>query len=175
MVRDTVQDATCICLVLGTVHLTWRCKMHNNGAKKQKGQMMVKRAFLAEHEGVVVRGKQLGRALGVPTANILYQPGETGLPDGVYVGDLVLMDQGDRAVQGVLNQGRHPTVPGGLPSIEIHLFDFDEVLYGQRVRVRYLSFIRPEAAFESKEAMRLAVMEDIRTARQWFLDHQNKR
>ena len=75
---------------------------------------------------------------------------------------------------GVLNQGDHPTVPGGLPTIEIHLFDFDEELYGQRVRVRFLHFIRPELTFETKEDMRIAMIEDIRIAREWFVNHQNK-
>ena len=76
-----------------------------------------------------------------------------------------------RVVQGVLNQGDHPTVPGGLPTIEIHLFDFDEELYDQRVRVRYLHFIRPELTFDTKEAMRVEMMEDIRIAKEWFAAH----
>lgn len=122
-------------------------------------------------EGRVVRGKQVGRTLGVPTANIPYEKGQTGLRDGVYVADLVLLDQGNRVVNGVLNQGYHPTVPGGLPTIEIFLFDFDEDLYDQRVRVRFLDFIRPEAYFDTKEAMRIAMLEDIRLAREWFVKH----
>ena len=130
--------------------------------------------YLKEWDGVVVKGKQVGRKLGVPTANIPYVPGETNIADGVYVADLVLLDQGNRVVNGVLNQGDHPTVPGGLPTIEIHLFDFDEELYGQRVRVRFLHFIRPELTFETKEDMRVAMMEDIRIAREWFENHQNK-
>lgn len=127
--------------------------------------------YLTERDGVVVRGKQVGRKLGVPTANIPYVPGETNLPDGVYVADLVLLDQNNRVVQGVLNQGDHPTVPGGLPTIEIHLFDFDEKLYDQRVRVRYLHFIRSELTFDTKEAMRVEMMEDIRIAKEWFAAH----
>lgn len=127
--------------------------------------------FLKEWEGLVIQGKKVGRTLGVPTANIAYHPGETGLPDGVYVASLVLIEQGNRVLDGVLNQGNHPTVPGGLPSIEIHLFDFDEDLYGQRVRVRFLSFIRPELYFADKEDMRVAMQEDIRIARQWFSAH----
>lgn len=130
------------------------------------------RKYLLEHEGVVVRGKRVGRTLGVPTVNIPYQPRDVWTQNGVYVADLVLLDQGGRVVNGVLNQGNHPTVPGGIPAIEIHLFDFDEELYGQRVRVRYLAFIRSEAVFESKEEMRLEMMEDIRKARQWFEQNQ---
>ena len=75
-------------------------------------------------------------------------------------------------MKGVLNQGNHPTVPGGIPAIEIHLFDFDEELYGQRVKVRYLAFIRPEEVFDTKEEMRLEMMEDIRKAKEWFKQNQ---
>ncbi|NLX83541.1 MAG: hypothetical protein GXZ04_06985 [Clostridiales bacterium] len=128
--------------------------------------------YLKEREGIVERGKQIGRKLGVPTANIPYVPGETKMSDGVYVADLVLLDQNGRVVQGVLNQGDHPTVPGGLPTIEIHLFDFDEELYGQRVRVRYLHYIRPELKFNTKEEMRLEMIKDISVAKAWFAAHQ---
>ena len=124
-------------------------------------------------DGIVARGKQVGRTLGVPTVNIPYRSGETKVPDGIYVADLVMLDQNGRVVQGVLNQGNHPTVPGGMPAIEIHLFDFDEDLYGQRVQVRYLEYIRPEIKFDSREEMRLVMQEDIRYARKWFLDHQD--
>ena len=130
--------------------------------------------YLKEWEGTVVRGKRVGRKLGVPTANIPYMPGETRIEDGVYVADLVLLDQGGRVVNGVLNQGNHPTVPGGLPTIEIHLFDFDEELYDQRVRVRFIHFIRPELTFDTKEEMRIAMLEDIRIAREWFNRPQNR-
>lgn len=128
--------------------------------------------YLMTHEGLVVRGKRVGRTLGVPTVNIPYCLNEVTVPNGVYVADLVLLDQGNRVVNGVLNQGNHPTVPGGIPAIEIHLFDFDEELYDQRVLVRYLSFIRPELTFDSKEEMRVEMMEDIRKAKQWFRDNQ---
>ena len=126
---------------------------------------------LAVFEGMVQRGKRLGSRLGIPTANIPY-PRSVCLPrDGVYVADLVLLDQGERLVQGVLNQGYHPTVPGGDPAIEAHIFDFHEDIYGQHIRVRYLAFLRPELVFESKEAMLETMHGDLAQARQWFLDH----
>lgn len=123
---------------------------------------------LMELLGVVAKGKQVGRTLGVPTANIPYERGQLPLQDGVYVAELVLLMQNRRVVQGVLNQGDHPTVPGGQPAVEIHLFNFDEDIYGQQVLIRYLSFIRPEETFKSKEEMRLVMLEDIQTAREWF-------
>ena len=123
---------------------------------------------LAVVEGTVVPGKRLGRSLGIPTANVPY-PKNAAMPaEGVYVADMFLLDQGERLVQGVLNQGYHPTVPEGDPAVEMHIFDFDDDLYGQRVRVRYLEYIRPELVFESKEAMRLVMQDDLRLARDWF-------
>lgn len=126
---------------------------------------------LAIIEGTVIHGRRVGTKLGVPTANIPYPRYASGVPDGVYVADMVLLDQDGRVVSGVLNQGYHPTVPGGDPAVEVHLFDFDEDLYDQRVRVRYLEYIRPEAVFASKEVMRLKMLEDISQAKQWFVDH----
>jgi len=126
---------------------------------------------LMEIEGAVIQGKRLGSKLGIPTANIPYPKGASTLPDGVYAADMMLLDQGGRTAQGVLNQGYHPTVPGGDPTIEIHLFDFNEDLYGQRVKIRYMYYIRPEETFSSKEEMRLVMMDDIRKARQWFLEN----
>jgi riboflavin kinase/FMN adenylyltransferase len=122
-------------------------------------------------EGIVVRGKRLGRLLGIPTANVPY-PKSSAMPsEGVYVADMFLLDQNNRLVRGVLNQGFHPTVPEGDPAIEIHIFDFNEDLYGQHVRVRYLEFIRPERIFDSKEDMRLVMQDDLRLARDWFTRH----
>lgn len=132
---------------------------------------MSKDRFLAVLEGIVVHGKKVGRTLGVPTANIPFIPGQTGQPDGVYVADLVLLEQNNRVIQGVLNQGNHPTVPGGIPAVEIYLFDFDEDIYDQKVLIRYLKYLRPELTFDTKEEMRLVMLEDIRQSRQYFQDN----
>lgn len=126
---------------------------------------------LLEVEGTVVPGKRLGRRLGIPTANLPYDPEDRVLMDGVYVAEMVLLEQGDRVVPGVLNQGRHPTVPEGPPTIEVHLFDFDEDLYGQKVRVRYLAYMRPELAFPDKESLRLKMLDDVRVAKRWHQEH----
>ncbi len=128
---------------------------------------------LAVFEGVVTRGKRLGSRMGIPTANIPYPNGSMAVPDGVYVCDLLLLDQDGRLVRGVLNQGYHPTVPGGDPAIEAHIFDLDEDLYGQRIRVRYLAYLRPELVFETKDAMLATMREDLVIARKWFAENPN--
>ena len=123
---------------------------------------------LTELEGHVMVGNRVGTSLGVPTANIAYTPKETSLPDGVYVADIVLLDQDGAVYQGVLNQGTHPTVPQGEPAVEIHLFDFRGLLYGQRVRIRYWHFLRPEIYYPNKELLRVQMQQDIADAQEWF-------
>lgn len=126
---------------------------------------------LAELEGKVITGNRVGRTLGVPTANIAYDPEKKNLRDGVYVADLVLLERGKKVCQGVLNQGSHPTVPHGEPAVEIHLFDFQGLLYGQSVRIRYWHFLRDEMTYTSREEMRIQMQKDIQDARQWFINH----
>ncbi len=129
---------------------------------------MTERQALVEMEGIVMVGNRVGATLGVPTANIAYTPSDVALPDGVYVADIVLLDQDHKVYQGVLNQGTHPTVPKGKPAVEIHLFDFQGLLYGQCVRIRYWHFLRPEIYYPNKELLRVQMQQDILDAREWF-------
>lgn len=132
---------------------------------------MTNRRPLTELAGRVVLGNRVGATLGVPTANIAYSPADKALEDGVYVADIVLMDQGDKVYQGVLNQGTHPTVPYGDPAVEIHLFDFRGLLYGQCVCIRYWHYLRPEIYYPSKELLRVQMQQDILDAKRWFQEN----
>ncbi|HEY3694242.1 bifunctional riboflavin kinase/FAD synthetase [Phenylobacterium sp.] len=113
-------------------------------------------------EGVVEKGRQLGRALGFPTANI-------GLADyvqpkfGVYATRTRLPD--GRVLPGVASLGVNPTVGEVTPRLEVWLFDFDEDLYGQVLDTDLVTFLRPEARFPSLEAMTAQVMADAQEAR----------
>lgn len=115
--------------------------------------------------GRVMEGKKIGRRLGFPTANLSLPKGGS-LPLGVYAAVMTLPD--GRRVEGILNHGRHPTLPEGAPTVEVHLFRFDEDIYGCTVQVTYLRFIRPEQMFESPEAMRRQVMRDIKDVQAYF-------
>lgn len=117
-------------------------------------------------QGIVIEGKKMGRRLGFPTANLRMPSEDAHLPFGVYVATVKLSD--GRMLKGVLNHGRHPTLPEGQPTVEVHLFDFDEDLYGQSVQVTYLLFLRPEVCFQTKEAMRAQVFEDMEKAKRYF-------
>ena len=120
--------------------------------------------------GVVAAGKRIGRTLGFPTANILPDEG-CALPsqNGVYVALLTLAD--GRALPCVLNKGRHPTLPEGAATVEAFVLDFTGDLYGQRVRVDFLAFLRPETRFPDKEALRAQIARDTENARAWFAAH----
>lgn len=114
-------------------------------------------------EGPVQRGRQLGRKLGFPTANV-------DLADyvtprfGVYATRTRLPD--GREIPGVANVGVNPTVEGVTrPLLEVWLFDFDEDLYDQVIETDLIAFLRPEEKFPSLEVMTTQVMADARAAR----------
>lgn len=111
--------------------------------------------------GRVVYGQQLGRTLQAPTANIRVQRSRAALR-GVFA---VQVQRGDEALEGVANIGFRPTVDGRDQLLEVHLFDFDEDIYGERLRVRFRFKVRDERRFESLEALREQVAVDKAAAR----------
>ena len=118
-------------------------------------------------EGEVQRGRQLGRKLGYPTANV-------GLADyvvprfGVYATRTRLPD--GRELPGVANVGVNPTVEGvTAPLLEVWLFDFDEDIYDQVIETDLIAFLRPELKFDGLDAMTVQVMEDAKAARDLLL------
>ena len=112
-------------------------------------------------EGVVVRGKQIGRTLGFPTANILPDEPVAG-NNGVYAAWIRI---GENQLGCMVNIGRHPTLPEGEKTIEAHIFDFAGDLYGQRVELEIVSPLRPEVKFPSTDALRLQLEQDAAHAR----------
>ena len=116
--------------------------------------------------GTVVKGQQLGRQLGFPTANLAAH-NEQFPPDGVWAVEAILPD-GGRRLPGIVNLGYRPTVakPGGERLLELHLFDFDADLYGQDVEVAFRTFLRPERKFDGVEALRAQIARDVAEARQ---------
>ncbi|SDH09850.1 bifunctional riboflavin kinase/FAD synthetase [Propionivibrio dicarboxylicus] len=117
-------------------------------------------------DGRVVRGQQLGRHLGVPTANIrvkhrrpalggVYAVSVDGLPDGPH--------------RGIANIGYRPSVDNTTRALlEVHLFDLDRDLYGAHLSVRFLHKIRDERKFADLDALKHQISEDLLSARQYF-------
>jgi len=101
--------------------------------------------------------------LGWPTAN-LWLGRHLEPAHGVYAVTVALPD--GREGKGVANIGRRPTL-GGDPEtrLEVFIFDFDGDLYGQEIGVRLVHFLRPDAAFDGLEALKQAIAEDARNAR----------
>jgi riboflavin kinase/FMN adenylyltransferase len=128
------------------------------------GQMLGRGYSLA---GTVVRGDQLGRRLGFPTANI----DSTGLvlpPTGVYA---VHASVQSRTRRGVLNIGYRPTVQRATPElrVEVHLLDFADVdLYGEELELKLIEKIRDEQKFPSLETLKQQIARDIATAKTRF-------
>ena len=115
-------------------------------------------------EGVVERGRQLGRTIGFPTLNIPWEP-ELKPRFGVYAVNVV--DETGRSCPGVANYGTRPTVEAaGKPVLEVHLLENSALTYGDKVRVNWLYFLRPESKFGGLEELRQQIALDSENARQ---------
>jgi riboflavin kinase/FMN adenylyltransferase len=113
-------------------------------------------------EGVVMQGAQLGRQLGFPTANVAL--GDYVRPKlGIYATRTRLPD--GRLVPGVASIGTNPTVGVVEARLEVWLFDFDEDLYGQSIETDLIAFLRPEAKFDSLDALIAQIQADADQAR----------
>ena len=109
--------------------------------------------------GVVVAGNHLGRTIGYPTANMqLYEPLKLVPANGVY---LVEVETLGRRFHGMTNVGVRPTVSGaGARTIETHIFDFDELIYGLDISLQFVAKIRDERRFESLDALKDQLSDD---------------
>jgi riboflavin kinase/FMN adenylyltransferase len=121
--------------------------------------------------GRVVYGRQLGRQIGAPTANILLHR----LPAlrGVYVVAATLDD--GSVYDGVANIGLRPTVDGRQPSLEVHLLDFAGTLYGQHLDVVFRHGLRDEEKFASVDELKEQIARDFEDARSWISANGSER
>lgn len=112
--------------------------------------------------GTVSKGKQLGRTIGFPTANLKIEEDYKLIPqNGVYVVQSILTQ---KTVFGMMNIGFNPTVQVTQLTIEIHYFDFDADLYDQKITVSVLHRIRSEQKFETVAALQEQLKQDQETA-----------
>jgi riboflavin kinase/FMN adenylyltransferase len=108
--------------------------------------------------GTVFKGKQLGRTIGFPTANLKIEEDYKLIPkNGVYIVKSII-DQ--KIVFGMMNIGFNPTVAGEDLSIEIHYFDFCSDLYDQEISVSIIHYIRPEEKFNSVDLLKKQLEKD---------------
>jgi riboflavin kinase/FMN adenylyltransferase len=113
------------------------------------------------YSGKVVYGNQLGRTINVPTAN-LWIPKQKLSISGVYA--VTCMHKGAN-YKGIANMGVRPTVGGEQPVLEVHLFDFNDEIYGQRIDVEFKFKIRDEKKFESLAFLKEQIQKDISLAK----------
>lgn len=113
--------------------------------------------------GVVEHGAKRGSSIGVPTANIAL--GDYQRPQfGVYAVTVRRLRTG-AVYHGVANIGTRPTVDGQNEMLEAHLFDFNDVLYGEELEVSLIAFLRSEQKFDGIDALRAQITQDIAAAR----------
>lgn len=109
--------------------------------------------------GQVAAGRQLGRKLGLPTANLLVPAGKLMPPCGVYTSRVRVRD---RFYRGLSNVGYKPTVTDEhVLGLETYLYDFEDQIYGERIEVSLLDFRRPERRFPSLDALKAQIREDL--------------
>jgi riboflavin kinase/FMN adenylyltransferase len=147
--------------------VTWRGKPVSSGAVRdalgagdiaRANDLLSYRWFV---EGEVIRGAARGRELGFPTANIALDP-DNGLRHAIYA---VRATASGKSHDAVASFGRRPQFDHGAPLLEVMLLDFAGDLYGQKLTVEFIGFIRPEEKFASVEALKQRMMVDVAEAR----------
>ena len=133
------------------------------------GDMETAKRFLGHPHivsGVVVPGKQLGRTLGIPTANIRLEEGLVVPKFGVYA---CRVNIDGKSYAAVTNVGVRPTVSGVGVTVEPWILDFDGNLYGQEITLEIHRFLRPETRFDGLEALKTQINRDAETTRRYFM------
>ena len=118
--------------------------------------------------GTVVMGQQMGRHLGTPTANIRLQRYRSAL-EGIFA---VTVAGLDRVYEGSAYVGTRPTVDGTDPLLEVHLFDFDQDIYGKRLTVTFHHKFRDDVRFDDLDALQVQISKDLEVTKQWFKEHR---
>jgi len=127
----------------------------------QAGEVSVAATYLGHTysvNGKVVQGKQLGRTIGYPTANILMEDKYKLIPaDGVYA---VKVEHNDGMYNGMLNIGNNPTIEGKGRSLEVNIFDFDQNIYGEEATIYFIERLRDEVKFNGLDQLKVALAQD---------------
>ncbi len=125
------------------------------------GQTETAAAYLGYNyffSGIVSEGKKLGRTIGYPTANLIIVNENKLIPaDGVYAVDISI---NKIFYKGMMNIGNRPTVDGKERTIEVNIFDFDEDIYGEEIKITLKKFLRNEIKFEGLEELKTQLAKD---------------
>ena len=127
----------------------------------KSGEMEEAERFLGRRyciEGNVVKGLQNGRKMGIPTANVDYDINMALPKAGVYAG--ITYVSGKR-LKSVINVGKNPTFGAEKLTVESHILDFDEDIYGEYIRVSFAKRLRGDIKFNSMEELKNQIQNDI--------------
>lgn len=111
--------------------------------------------------GEVVHGKQLGTKIGFPTANLIPNISKLLPPNGVYLSSI---EMDNKTYKAITNIGLKPTVDGESVTVESHILDFNQDIYGKVINVNLQRYLRPEKRFDSIERLKKQISNDIETA-----------
>lgn len=124
--------------------------------------------------GKVIKGDQIGRKLGFPTANLYIEENYKLIPsDGIYAVSLEIMDPQSLKTEpatGMAYIGHRPTINAMSRNIEVNIFDFDKDIYSQIIRINFLKYLRGDQKFDSLEELKNQLKKD-ETAARAFLSH----
>ena len=135
-------------------------RRHLNEGEAEKAWALLGRPYSIT--GRVVQGEKLGRVLGFPTANIDPDSRHKLIPaEGIYA---VRVEHEGRMLGGMLYIGRRPTVGGTTQSIEVNIFDFDRMIYGETLTVHFIARTRKDTHFSDLEAMKAQLALDKQDA-----------
>ncbi len=118
--------------------------------------------------GKVIKGDQIGRSLGFPTANLFIEESYKLIPsDGIYAVSIEFKSEDRDPIRhfGMAYIGHRPTINGMTRNIEVNIFDFDEDIYGHTIRINFLYFLRADHKFNSLDELKNQLIKDELKAR----------
>ncbi|MCK3655443.1 bifunctional riboflavin kinase/FMN adenylyltransferase [Pasteurellaceae bacterium Macca] len=137
-----------------------RALLHNDDLAQVKQQLGRDYSI----RGRVAHGNKLGRTIGFPTANVMLNRRVSPI-QGVYA-VRVKLPQGE--FYGIANVGNRPTINGTVPLLEVHIFDFNAVIYGQEIEVFFMQKVRSEIKFASFEQLKQQITQDVLVVKDYF-------
>ncbi|MDO5615242.1 MAG: bifunctional riboflavin kinase/FAD synthetase [Cruoricaptor ignavus] len=133
----------------------------------EKGNILIANEMLGYNyplSGKVIHGKKLGRTIGYPTANIETDPIKLLPKKGAYIVDVFVKN---KQYKGMLSVGTNPTVNGEQLTTEVHILDFDDQIYDEKIKVCFRDFLHDEIKFENLEQLIKRLDEDKRITEQF--------
>lgn len=116
--------------------------------------------------GKVIKGDKIGRTIGFPTANLFIEETYKLIPsDGIYA---VTVEMNDEVFKGMAYIGQRPTINGMTRNIEVNIFDFNQEIYGQDIKMNFLEFLRHDVKFTSLEALKEQLQRDKEATLAYF-------